>query len=87
MFRLMINQHQSFLNCEQQVGGATGRVGDPSGRSTERPLLDLDIIQNNIVGLKSNIDACLRPSLTILVDNYDWYKGEAVQIHAQSLHF
>lgn len=39
-----------------QLGGATGFIGDPSGRSTERVALQQEIIQNNIKCIKSNLE-------------------------------
>ena len=41
------------------LGGATGRVGDPSGRSTERPLLSDDEIEANVAGIKKILDELL----------------------------
>lgn len=60
------------------LGGATGRIGDPSGKSHERPLLDDAAIQHNLKG----IETCLRQLLDfdhptaapILLDNYEWFK-------------
>jgi len=42
------------------VGGATGLIGDPSGRSTERPLLDAQEIEKNVAGIKACIDQLSR---------------------------
>ena len=39
----------------QQIGGATGLVGDPSGRNTERPLSDASVVENNAGHLVSGI--------------------------------
>ncbi|KAF0974810.1 hypothetical protein FDP41_006284 [Naegleria fowleri] len=57
------------------VGGATGRIGDPSGRKTERPLLDEDIISGNIEGLKREMNAFFSSENTsnvTVVNNADW---------------
>ncbi|CAI9108242.1 OLC1v1007803C1 [Oldenlandia corymbosa var. corymbosa] len=48
-----------FVRLRHQVvvliGGATGRVGDPSGKSTERPELDIETLENNIAGISATI--------------------------------
>lgn len=62
------------------VGGATGMVGDPSGKSAERNLLSEEVLQNNVEGVKKqlqkhlNFDASL-PNGAEMVNNYDWFKG------------
>jgi tyrosyl-tRNA synthetase len=61
------------------VGGATGMVGDPSGKSTERTLLSEDILQKNIAGVKKQLEKFLHfdgtdPGAAELVNNYDWFK-------------
>lgn len=60
------------------IGGATGRVGDPSGRSQERPLLDEDTLAKNTRAIRCSIEEILRrdshhAEITV-VDNYDWFK-------------
>lgn len=55
------------------VGGATGMVGDPSGKSHERPLLDEETIQRNLNGIRKNIEAVL--SKPVVLNNYDWFKN------------
>jgi tyrosyl-tRNA synthetase len=62
------------------VGGATGMVGDPSGKSEERNLLDEDTLQRNINGIRSQLEKYLdftpgRPNAAELVNNYDWFRG------------
>jgi len=61
------------------VGGATGLVGDPSGKSHERPLLDEEMVEQNLEGIKMNFRPLLEndPSLPspIYLNNYDWFKG------------
>lgn len=57
------------------IGGATARVGDPSGKSLERPLLDLDQVALNAESLKNQVQAILGQSPNVdFVDNYTWYK-------------
>ena len=52
------------------VGGATGRIGDPSGKSTERPLLTEETLGHNVERLESFLQGLL-PGVKVL-DNYDW---------------
>jgi tyrosyl-tRNA synthetase len=55
------------------AGGATGMVGDPSGRSEERNLLDADTLAANVAAIKGQITRVLGPEGTWeLVDNLDW---------------
>ena len=60
------------------VGGATGLIGDPSGKSQERNMLTLAEVERNKAGIRENLGRILRfdgPNAAIMVDNYDWYKG------------
>jgi tyrosyl-tRNA synthetase len=62
------------------VGGATGMVGDPSGKSAERNLLDEATLEKNIAGLRRQLGRFLDFSgsgstSAELVNNYDWFKG------------
>ena len=61
------------------VGGATGMIGDPSGKSDERNLLDEATLNNNVAGIKAVLSKFLDFNSTatnapILVNNYDWMK-------------
>ena len=61
------------------VGGATGMIGDPSGKSAERNLLDETTLNKNIAGVKSQLERFLDFDSTAenaaeLVNNYDWMK-------------
>lgn len=61
------------------VGGATGMIGDPSGKSDERNLLDELTLEKNVAGIKSVLSRFLDFNSTatnapILVNNYDWMK-------------
>jgi len=62
------------------VGGATGMVGDPSGKSEERNLLSEDILNHNVAGVKAQLEKFLdfdpaKPNAAEMVNNYDWFKG------------
>lgn len=61
------------------VGGATGMVGDPSGKSAERNLLDNDTLNKNIEGIKKQLSQFLDfncgATSAELVNNYDWFKN------------
>lgn len=61
------------------IGGATGMVGDPSGKSAERNLLDEEALNKNVAGLKKQLEKFLdfNDSINgaVLVNNYDWMKG------------
>ena len=61
------------------VGGATGRIGDPSGRDSGRPMMTEETLQKNIAGLKKSYSKFLKfgdgKSDAIIVDNYDWMRG------------
>ena len=57
------------------VGGATGMVGDPSGRSTERNLLDLDTLAANVEGIRRQLSRFVSfegENAALLVDNAEW---------------
>ncbi|HEY4327938.1 MAG TPA: tyrosine--tRNA ligase [Mucilaginibacter sp.] len=60
------------------VGGATGMVGDPSGKSAERNLLSEDVLQHNLQGIKSQLEKFLEfncgANSAEMVNNYDWFK-------------
>jgi tyrosyl-tRNA synthetase len=61
------------------VGGATGMIGDPSGKSDERNLLTEEVLEKNVNGIKGVLSRFLDFNSTdenapILVNNYDWMK-------------
>ena len=60
------------------VGGATGMVGDPSGKSAERNLLSEDVLQHNLAGIKQQLEKFLDfnsgANSAQMVNNYDWFK-------------
>ncbi|XP_057534527.1 tyrosine--tRNA ligase, chloroplastic/mitochondrial [Amaranthus tricolor] len=60
------------------LGGATGRVGDPSGKSAERPELDVVTLEKNIVGIKNILNTILGrfgDDNHLVLNNYDWWKN------------
>ncbi len=62
------------------VGGATGMVGDPSGKSEERNLLNEETLQKNVAGVKKQLEKFLdfdpsKVNAAEIVNNYDWFKG------------
>ena len=62
------------------IGGATGMVGDPSGKSEERNMLSEDVLEKNIAGIKKQLQQFLNfdgkeSTAALLVNNYDWFKG------------
>ena len=62
------------------LGGATGMIGDPSGKSDERNLLDQDTLEKNCAGIENQLQKFLNfntslPNAAQLVNNYDWMKS------------
>lgn len=61
------------------VGGATGMVGDPSGKSEERNLLSTDVLNRNVTAVKKQLEKFLdfnseKENRAEMVNNYDWFK-------------
>lgn len=79
-----LTQIMTLLNFQQAghkpfalVGGATGMVGDPSGKSAERNLLSEDILRHNESCVKKQLEKFLDFSganAAEMVNNYDWFK-------------
>ena len=69
-----------FQRCGHKVvalvGGATGMIGDPSGKSAERNLLSPDQVEKNLVGIRENLSRFLdfdHPTApAVIVNNHDW---------------
>lgn len=62
------------------IGGATGMIGDPSGKSLERNLLDEETLRHNQAAIKKQLEHFLdfngtQPNAAEMVNNYDWMKG------------
>ena len=59
------------------VGGATGMVGDPSGKTAERQFLDVDVIQHNLASQRAQLERFLDfagDNAAEVVNNHDWFK-------------
>ncbi len=59
------------------VGGATGRIGDPSGRNSMRPMISQEQRDENVRKIKAQIESFFDPNCSnklVIVDNDDWYK-------------
>ena len=58
------------------IGGGTGMIGDPSGRSAERNLLDRETLERNVGAIRGQLERFLdfspRSNGAVLVDNLDW---------------
>jgi tyrosyl-tRNA synthetase len=62
------------------VGGATGMIGDPSGKSAERNLLDMPTIEKNCAGIRAQLSKFIdfsegKANAAVMVNNYDWFKN------------
>ncbi len=62
------------------LGGATGMIGDPSGRSEERNLLNEAQLEKNVAGIRAQLSRFLdfsgkTDTGPLIVNNYDWFKG------------
>ena len=76
---LLMHLRKSGHKAIALVGGATGMIGDPSGKSNERNLLDEATLNHNVEGIKSVLSRFLDfdakdENAPILVNNYDWMK-------------
>ncbi len=63
------------------MGGATGMVGDPSGKTAERTLLDREQLDKNLAGMEAQMRCLLdfdREDGSTLVNNADWFQGITV---------
>jgi tyrosyl-tRNA synthetase len=80
MVQIMTLMH--FQRCGHKpialVGGATGMVGDPSGKSSERNLLDEETLNHNLACVKAQLERFLSfegENAAEVVNNYDWFKS------------
>lgn len=77
---LLIHLQQAGHKPIALLGGATGMIGDPSGKSDERNLLQEDQLLKNVEGIKHQLSRFLNfndkgPLAAAIVNNYDWFKG------------
>ena len=75
---LLVHWQRSGNNPIALVGGATGMVGDPSGKSAERQLLDMEAIQHNLDCQKAQLESFLDfegANAARVVNNADWFKN------------
>ncbi len=61
------------------IGGATGMVGDPSGKNEERNLLGEETLRKNLAGIRIQLEKYLdfnqaSPNAALMANNYDWFK-------------
>lgn len=76
LMRLQRAGHKPFA----LIGGATGMIGDPSGKSAERNLLDAETLAHNIQGIGTQLRKFLdfdesKENAAVMVNNYDWLSG------------
>ena len=76
LMRLQRAGHKPYV----LIGGATGMVGDPSGKSQERNLLDTETIEKNCAGQRRQLEKFLdfnsdAPNAAVMVNNYDWFRN------------
>ena len=61
------------------LGGATGMIGDPSGKTAERQLLDEESLEKNLIGIRKNFANILDFKTTLnpplFLNNYEWFKS------------
>ena len=82
LVQILILMH--FQNCGHKpivlIGGATGMIGDPSGKSAERNLLSKEDLENNIKGIQTQLSKFLNfnsneKNSAIICNNNDWFKN------------
>ncbi|MGI8951128.1 MAG: tyrosine--tRNA ligase [Chitinophagaceae bacterium] len=76
---LLVHLQQSGHKPYALIGGATGMVGDPSGKNEERNLLDEETLKLNQAAIKKQLEKFLDFDLSnqnaaVIVNNYDWFK-------------
>ncbi|WP_154840949.1 tyrosine--tRNA ligase [Staphylococcus pasteuri] len=69
MKRFQLAGHKPFI----LIGGATGTIGDPSGRTSERSLQTFEAVQENVKGLSNQMKKLFGSDANVtIVNNYDW---------------
>jgi tyrosyl-tRNA synthetase len=74
---LLVHLQRAGHKAIALVGGATGMVGDPSGKSKERKLLDEQTLQNNLISQQKQLERFIDfkgPNAALMLNNYDWFK-------------
>lgn len=76
---LLVHMQRAGHKPVALVGGATGMIGDPSGKSEERNLLNEAQLAANVAGIKAQLEKYLdfdasKSNGALLVNNYDWFK-------------
>lgn len=76
---ILVHLYKSGHKPIALVGGATGMIGDPSGKSDERNLLDEAALEKNVAGIKRVLSRFLdfdsnEKNAPVIVNNYDWMK-------------
>jgi len=76
---LLVHMQRAGHKPVALVGGATGMIGDPSGKSEERNLLNEEQLAANVAGIKAQLEKYLdfdtsKPNGAIMVNNYDWFR-------------
>jgi tyrosyl-tRNA synthetase len=77
---LLVHLQKSGHKPIALIGGATGMIGDPSGKSEERNLLDEATLEKNFEGVKKQLEQFLdfnpqHPNAAVIANNYDWFRG------------
>ena len=76
---LLVHLQQAGHKPIVLVGGATGMVGDPSGKTSERPMLDEAVLRHNLQAQKTQLEKFLDfdcgENAAEIVNNYDWFKN------------
>src|SRR6202012_302025 len=77
---LLVHMQRAGHKPVALVGGATGMVGDPSGKSEERNLLSEEILNHNLACVKRQLEKYLDfnpslPNCAEMVNNYDWFRN------------
>ena len=77
---LLVHLQQAGHKPIALVGGATGMVGDPSGKSEERNMLNEEELNKNVIGVRGQLEKFLNfdpslPNAAELTNNYDWFKS------------
>jgi len=79
---LLVHLQRSGHKPIALVGGATGMIGDPSGKSAERNLLSLDDVAENVKSIRRQLEKFLdfsdAPNSAEMVNNYDWTKDVTI---------